>query len=109
MKIIQQDRIAREEVGKHPVTKLTGQGLYTRVLDLPEVRSEWIRNPYHELANKLNMEITQQDWIAYQEVRENPITKLTGQGLFARALGLPKQKLEWIRNHYDELSREFEG
>ena len=53
------------------------------------------------------MEITQQDWIAYEEVRTNPIAKLTGQVLFGRVLGLPKEKLEWIRNHYCELSEEF--
>jgi len=46
------------------------------------------------------MLITQQDWIAYEEVRTNPITKLTGPVLFSRVLGLPKEKLEWIRNHY---------
>ena len=53
------------------------------------------------------MEITQQDWIAYEEVRTNPIIKLTGQVLFGRVLGLPKEKLEWIRNHYCELSKKF--
>ena len=53
------------------------------------------------------MKITQQDWIAYEEVRTNPITKLTGQVLFGRVLALPKEKLEWIRNHYYELSKEF--
>jgi hypothetical protein len=109
MKITQQDRTAHEEVRKNPITRLTGQVLSPSVLDLPEVRPEWIRDPYHQLSKKSNMEITQQDWIVYEEVRENPITKLTGQVLFARVLGLPKEKLEWIRNHYDELSREFEG
>ena len=53
------------------------------------------------------MEITQQDWIAYEEVIINPITKLPGQILFARVLGLPKAKLEWIRDHYCELSKGF--
>jgi len=53
------------------------------------------------------MEITQQDWIAYEEVRTNPITKLTGRVLFGRVLGLPKKKLEWIRNHYYEVGKEF--
>jgi len=53
------------------------------------------------------MEITQQDWIAYEEAMTNPITKLTGPVLFGRVLGLPKEKLEWIRNHYCELSEEF--
>jgi len=53
------------------------------------------------------MEITQQDWIAYEEVRTNPIAKLTGRVRFGRVLGLPKDKLEWIRNHYGELSKEF--
>jgi hypothetical protein len=53
------------------------------------------------------MEITQQDWTAYEEVRTNPIAKLTGQVRFARVLDLPKEKLEWIRNHYCELSEEF--
>jgi len=53
------------------------------------------------------MEITQQDWIAYEEVRANPITKVTGQVLFGRVPGLPKDKLEWIRNQYCELSKEF--
>jgi hypothetical protein len=32
---------------------------------------------------------------------------LTGPVLFSRVLGLPKEKLEWIRNHYGELSKEF--
>jgi len=53
------------------------------------------------------MEITQQDWTAYEEVRTNPITKLTGQVLFARMLGLPEEKLEWIRNHHSELNARF--
>ena len=109
MKTTQQDWTAHEEVRKNPITKLTGQVPFARVLDLPEVRSEWIRDPYHELSKKSNMEITQQDWIAYEEVMNNPIAKLTGQVLFARVLGLPKEKLEWIRDHYDELSKEFEG
>jgi hypothetical protein len=53
------------------------------------------------------MKITQQDWTAYEEVRTNPIAKLTGQVRFGRVLDLPKEKLEWIRNHYYELSKEF--
>ena len=53
------------------------------------------------------MAITQQDWIVYEEVMTNPIAKLTGQVLFAKVLGLPKEKLEWIRNHYCDLSEEF--
>lgn len=58
-------------------------------------------------TNGGEMEITQQDWIAYEEVRTNPIAKLTGQVGFGRVLGLPKEKVEWIRNHYCALSKEF--
>ena len=107
MKITQQDWTPHEEVRKEPITKLTGQVHSARVLDLPKVKSEWIGNHYCELSKEFNMEITQQDWIAYEEVRENPITKLTGQVLFARVLGLPKEKLEWIRNHHCELNARF--
>jgi len=107
MKITQQDWTAYEEVRTNPIAKLAGQVRFARVLDLPKERLEWIRNHYCELSKKFNTEITQQDWIAYEEVRTNPITKLTGQVLFARVLGLPKTKLEWIQNHYYELSKEF--
>ncbi len=107
MEITQQDWIAYEEVRKNPIAKLTGQVLFGRVLDLPKEKLEWIRNHYCELSKEFNKEITQQDWIAYEEVKTNPITKLTGQVLFGRVLGLPKEKLEWIRNHYGELGKEF--
>jgi len=107
MEITQQDWVAYEEVGKNPIAKLIGQVRFGRVLGLPKEKLEWIRNHYCELSKKFNTEITQQDWIAYEEVRTNPITKLTGQALFGRVLGLSKEKLEWIRNHYCELSKEF--
>jgi len=107
MEITQQDWTAYEEVRTNPIARLTGQVRFGRVLGLPKEKLEWIRNHYCELRKKFMMEITQQDWIAYEEVRTNPITKLTGQVLFARVLGLPKEKLEWIRNHYCELSKEF--
>ena len=107
MEITQQDWIAYEEVRTNPIAKLTGQVRFGRLLDLPKEKLEWIRTHYCELRKKFMMEITQQDWIAYEEVMINPITKLTGEFLFARVLGLPKEKLEWIRNHYCELSGEF--
>jgi len=107
MEITQQDWTAYEEVRKNPIAKLTGQVLFARLLDLPEEKLEWIRNHYCELSEEFTKEITQQDWIVYEEIRENPITKLTGQVLFARVLGLPKEKLEWIRNHHCELNARF--
>jgi hypothetical protein len=42
------------------------------------------------------MQITQQEWTAYEEVRRNPIAKQIGQVRFARGLVLPNEKLEWI-------------
>jgi hypothetical protein len=107
MEITQQDWTAYEEVKTNPIAKLTGQVRFGRLLDLPKEKLEWIRTHYGELSRKFMTEITQQDWIVYEEVRTNPITKLTGQVLFAKVLGLPKEKLEWIRNHYGELSKEF--
>jgi hypothetical protein len=107
MEITQLDWTAYEEVRKNPIAKLAGQVRFGRWLGLPKEKLEWIRNHYLELGKKFNTEITYQDWIAYEEVMTNPITKLTGQVLFSRMLGLPNEKLEWIRNHYLELSREF--
>jgi len=107
MLITQQDWTTYEELRKNPIAKLTGQVRFGRMLDLPKKKLEWIRNHYGELSKEFNTRITQQDWIAYEEVRTNPITKLTGPVLFSRVLGLPKEKLEWIRNHYGELSKEF--
>ena len=107
MEITQQDWIAYKEVRANPIAKLTGQVRFGRVLGLPKEKLEWIRNHYCKLNEEFKMEITQQDWIVYEEVRTNPITRLTGQVRFGRVLGLPKEKLEWIRNHYCELSKEF--
>jgi len=107
MEITQQDWIAYDEVRTNLIAKLTGRVRFGRVLGLPKEKLEWIRNHYCELSKEFNMEITQQDWIAYEEVRTNPIATLTGQVRFGRVLGLPKEKLEWIRNHYCELSKEF--
>jgi len=107
MEITQQDWDAYEEIRKNPIAKLTGQVRFGRVLGLPKEKLEWIRNHYWEASKKFNTEITQQDWIAYEEVMTNPITRLTGPVLFGRVLGLPKKKLEWIRNHYCELSKRF--
>jgi len=107
MEITRQDWTAYEEIRVNPIAKLTGQARFGRVLGLPMEKLEWIRNHYCELSNKFNMEITQQDWIVYEEVTTNPIAKLTGQARFGRVLGLPKEKSEWIRNHYWELSKEF--
>ncbi len=107
MEITQQDWIVYEEVRTNLIAKLTGRVRFGRVLGLPKEKLEWIRNHYCELSKEFNMEITQQDWIAYEEVRTNPIATLTGRVRFGRVLGLPKEKLEWIRNHYCELSKEF--
>lgn len=107
MEITQQDWTAYEEVRTNPIAKLTGQVRFARLLDLPKEKLEWIRNHYCELSEEFNTQITQQDWIAYEELMINPITKLTGQVVFGRVLGLPKEKLEWIRTHYYELSKEF--
>jgi hypothetical protein len=107
MKVTQQDWIAYEEVRRNPVAKVAGQARFSRLLGLEKEKLQWIRDHYHQLRTEFNKEITQQDWIAYEEVRTNPITGLTGQVLLARLLGLPKDKLQWIQNHYYELEREF--
>jgi hypothetical protein len=107
MEITQLDWAAYEEVRKNPIAKLAGQVRFGRWLGLPNEKLEWIRNHYLELREKFNTEIAYEDWIAYEEVMTNPISKLTGQVLFSRMLGLPKEKLEWIRNHHCELDEQF--
>jgi hypothetical protein len=107
MKVTQQEWIAYEEVRRNPVARMAGQARFGRLLGLEREKLEWIRDHYRQLRAEFKKEITQQDWIAYEEVRTNPLTELTGQVLFARILGLPKDKLEWIRDHYCELEREF--
>jgi hypothetical protein len=107
MEITQQDWTAYEEVRKNPIAKLAGQVRFGRWLGLPNEKLEWIRNHYLELHKKFNTEITYEDWIAYEEVDTNPITKLTGKILFGKVLGLSQEKSAWIRDHYNELSKEF--
>jgi len=107
MEITQQDWTAYSEVRANPIAKLVGQVRFARVLGLPGEKLEWIRNHYCELSKKFNTEVTQQDWIAYEEVRTNPITSLMGRVRFGKVLGLRREKLEWIQNHYCQLSKEF--
>ncbi|UCD21483.1 MAG: hypothetical protein JSW22_05360 [Chloroflexota bacterium] len=107
MEITEQDWTAYGEIMKNPIAKLAGQLRFARWLGLPDEKLEWIHDHYFELRKKFSMEISYQDWIAYEEVMTNPISRLTGQILFGRMLGLPKEKSEWIRNHYCELDDQF--